>query len=212
MKVVSLPVGMIGTNCYLTAAQNGDTAIIDPGAQPDQIKEVLQKNNLTPKMILLTHGHFDHIGAADALRKEFEIPLYLHQADADMVGDSDQNGGIGLIGKHITCGWDHLLSDGDIVELNELTFQVIHTPGNTKGSVCYAVEDVLFTGDTLFCGGIGRTDLYGGSYRELCDSLKKLAALEKNYRVYPGHDRTTTLDAEKQQNPYLGKMSYDDII
>lgn len=212
MKVFSLPVGMIGTNCYLVAAENGAAAIIDPGAQPEKISKAVRECGLTPQMILLTHGHFDHIGAADALRKEYGIPLYLHQADADMVGDSGKNGGLGLIGEHVICGWDILVADGDTVKLEGLNFQVIHTPGHTKGSVCYAVEDALFTGDTLFCGSIGRTDLYGGSYPELCTSLKKLAALDMNYRVYPGHERATTLDAEKQQNPYLGMMNYDDLI
>lgn len=212
MELYVMQVGAIGTNCYLIASEAGNAAIVDPGAQADKIARALEEKGLIPKMILLTHGHFDHIGAVDVLRSQYGIPVYVHEADEEMLADSSKNGGMGLVGQHVTAHSDNLVEDGDGIPLDELTFHVIHTPGHSKGSVCYAVDSVLLTGDTLFCGSIGRTDLYGGDYKEICQSLKKLADLEGDYRVCPGHDRMSTLDSERNQNPYLGKMSYDDLI
>ncbi|MGI5893434.1 MAG: MBL fold metallo-hydrolase [Candidatus Merdivicinus sp.] len=212
MQLYVMQVGAIGTNCYLVSSESGNTAMIDPGAQAEKIISALTEKNLTPKMILLTHGHFDHIGAVEELRKRYQIPVYIHAEDAEMLSDSAKNGGMGLMGQHVTASYDHLVEDGDGIPLDELNFFVIHTPGHTKGSVCYMVDNVLLTGDTLFCQSIGRTDLYGGSYPEICQSLKKLADLEGDYRICPGHEQMSTLDFERKNNAYLGKMSYDDLI
>lgn len=205
MRIYTLQVGEIGTNCYLAASDAGNAAIVDPGAEPERIVAALTQYSLTPALILLTHGHFDHIGAAEALRQWYHIPLYVHAADAELLSDPAKNGGKGLMGREVTAGYDHLLVDGDRIPLDELEFQVIHTPGHTKGSVCFAADGLLLTGDTLFCRGIGRTDLYGGSFPEIRRSLSRLAALEGDRRVFPGHGPATTLDAERAENPYLGE-------
>lgn len=205
MRIYTLQVGEIGTNCYLAASDAGNAAIVDPGAEPERIAAALTQYSLTPALILLTHGHFDHIGAAEALRQWYHIPLYVHAADAELLSDPAKNGGKGLMGREVTAGYDHLLVDGDRIPLDELEFQVIHTPGHTAGSVCFAADGLLLTGDTLFCRGIGRTDLYGGSFPEIRRSLSRLAALEGDRRVFPGHGPATTLDAERAENPYLGE-------
>lgn len=205
MRIYTLQVGEIGTNCYLAASDAGNAAIVDPGAEPERIAAALERHSLTPRLILLTHGHFDHIGGAEALRQRYHIPLYVHAADAELLSDPAKNGGKGLMGREVTAGCDHLLVDGDRIPLDELEFQVIHTPGHTKGSACFSAEDALLTGDTLFCRGIGRTDLYGGSFPEIRRSLSRLAALEGDRRVFPGHGPATTLDAERAENPYLGE-------
>lgn len=205
MRIYTLQVGEIGTNCYLVASDAGNAAIVDPGAEPERIAAALERHSLTPRLILLTHGHFDHIGGAEALRQRYHIPLYVHAADAELLSDPAKNGGKGLMGREVTAGCDHLLVDGDRIPLDELEFQVIHTPGHTKGSACFSAEDALLTGDTLFCRGIGRTDLYGGSFPEIRRSLSRLAALEGDRRVFPGHGPATTLDAERAENPYLGE-------
>ena len=205
MRIYTLQVGEIGTNCYLAASDAGNAAIVDPGAEPERIAAALTQYSLTHALILLTHGHFDHIGAAEALRQWYHIPLYVHAADAELLSDPAKNGGKGLMGREVTAGCDHLLVDGDRIPLDELEFQVIHTPGHTKGSVCFAADGLLLTGDTLFCRGIGRTDLYGGSFPEIRRSLSRLATLEGDRRVFPGHGPATTLDAERAENPYLGE-------
>ena len=205
MRIYTLQVGEIGTNCYLAASDAGNAAIVDPGAEPERIVAALTQYSLTPALILLTHGHFDHIGAAEALRQWYHIPLYVHAADAELLSDPAKNGGKGLMGREVTAGYDHLLVDGDRIPLDELEFQVIHTPGHTAGSVCFAADGLLLTGDTLFCRGIGRTDLYGGSFSEIRRSLSRLAALEGDRRVFPGHGPATTLDAERAENSYLGE-------
>ncbi len=212
MKVEVLPVGEIGTNCCFVVSESGSTAILDPGAQCEKIVRKIEQNGWKPGMILLTHGHFDHIGAVRELKERYSIPVYIHSADAEMLDSPEKNGGMSLMGRSITCPWDKTVEDGANISLDELEFTVIHTPGHTKGSVCYQVKDLIFSGDTLFCGGMGRTDLYGGSYSELSASLKKLANLEGDFQVYPGHGPSTTLEQERRENPYLGKMSYDDLF
>lgn len=212
MKVEILPVGEIGTNCCFVVSESSSVAILDPGAQCEKIVRKIEQNGWKPGMILLTHGHFDHIGAVRELKERYSIPVYIHSADVEMLDSPEKNGGMSLMGRSITCSWDKTVEDGAKISLDELEFTVIHTPGHTKGSVCYQVEDSIFSGDTLFCGGMGRTDLYGGSYSELSASLKKLANLEGDFQVYPGHGPSTTLEQERRENPYLGKMSYDDLF
>ncbi len=206
MQLYALPVGEIGTNCYLAASKQGNAAIVDPGAEPERILALLRAHNLTPRLILLTHGHFDHIGAAGDLRRELSIPLLLHSADAELLADPVKNGGQGLMGRTVTSAYDRLLEDEEKIALDELLFRVIHTPGHTRGSVCFDCGGLLLTGDTLFCQGVGRTDLYGGSAAALQRSLLRLSALEGDRKILPGHGPSSTLDAERTQNLYLRAM------
>ena len=199
MKVKMLQVGPIGTNCYILEDEGTKlAAVIDPGDEADRILEVLKEAQVKVEYILLTHGHYDHTTGVPELHEALpEAKIYIHQADAHGAG----NHLFPLAGQV-----DELLlyDEGDILPLGSLTIQVMHTPGHSPGCVVLKVEDVLFCGDTLFAGSMGRTDLPGGSHAQIMASLKRLGELEGNYHVCPGHDRISTLDRERQTNFFLG--------
>jgi glyoxylase-like metal-dependent hydrolase (beta-lactamase superfamily II) len=205
MKIYSFPVGRIGTNCYLLCSEAGNCAVIDPGDEAALILRQIKSHGLTPKEILLTHGHFDHIGAVEALQAQLgeRLPVYIHPADVELLQDAEKNASAQMGGAGLTIRPDRTVEDGDLLQLDELRIRVIATPGHTRGGVCYQVEDALFTGDTLFAGSIGRTDLYGGSFAAILESIRRLAALEGDYRVLPGHGPESRLEAERRGNPYL---------
>lgn len=203
MKVINLTVGPLQTNCYILYGKNGNAAVIDPGFYPDRIKEVLEEKGLKLEKILLTHAHFDHITAAEELRGE-GAELYLHRADEEMLKDSRLSCMMDFLGYEIKFkNAERLLEDGDTFELDGEEIKTVHTPGHTKGSVCYVTGNYIFSGDTLFRESIGRTDLYGGNFDTLKESLKKLAELEGDYTVLPGHGEHTTLTYEKNNNIYM---------
>lgn len=192
-KQLSVP--PIGTNCYIfgdDATKMG--AIVDPGGDAAGILAAVRDLGLTVSAIFLTHGHYDHVGALPELRKALPgVPVYLHPAEASIRDGS-------LIpdpGPTVDYG------DGSTVSVGSLTVEVIHTPGHTPGGVCLKVGDTLFTGDTLFRGSMGRTDFPGGSYDAIMDSLKRLAALPGDYKVCPGHEALSTLEAERKGNYYM---------
>ncbi len=205
MNIITIPVGMIGTNCYLLCSEQGSCAIIDPGGDAGVILRRIRAQGLTPKMILFTHGHYDHIGAADDLRKELgNLPTYIHEADDEMIRDAEKNFSTAILdGRGFVTTAGRLLHGGETIPLDELRIQVIATPGHTRGGVCYRVGDALFTGDTLFAGSVGRTDLYGGSFLDISASVHRLAALPGDYKVLPGHGPASTLENERRNNPYL---------
>ena len=185
LDILTIPVGQLATQCYLVSLPDRDDCIvIDPGAEPERIRAVLQKKRLAA--ILLTHGHFDHIGAVSALM-DADTPLYIHALDAPMLADPKLNL-CRMIGQTITAPpANHLLQEGDLVQAAGITLTVLHTPGHTPGSVCYRVGDALFTGDTLFHLGCGRTDFPGGSEADMRRSLARLASLARECTIYPGH-------------------------
>lgn len=201
MKVKTLSVGELGTNCYIITDQTGNAVVIDPADEPERI--VAQLDGYSVGVILLTHGHFDHTGAVNELKKRYGAQVVISAEDQEMLSDNTKNAAflVGASPAPITA--DRLVNDKDVVKAGELSFEVIATPGHTKGSVTYKIEDKLFTGDTLFCGTVGRCDLYGGNPVRLIRSLQKLAELEGEFEVFPGHDRKTTLSYEKQTNHYL---------
>lgn len=204
MKLDSLAVGLIGTNCYLLWDETAGNAaaIVDPGGSADQILAKIKQNNLDVKLILLTHGHFDHVmGVQDLLAVYPDLPVYITEADYPEARDGGQFGySMGEVASV------RFYDEGDTVELGNLKIDVLRTPGHTPGSVTLRVEDVLFTGDTLFCGSCGRTDFPGGSFGDMQRSLKRLADLPGNYRVYPGHESSTTLDYERKYNPFMQRL------
>ena len=198
MKVSVMQVGPIGTNCYfLQDEESGLMAIIDPGDDWERILHQVKKAEGEVKYILLTHGHYDHTTAVPDLVKALPgVQVYIHQADANGAGSQ-------LFPRAAQVKDLNNYDEGDTLSLGSLTIEVLHTPGHSKGSVTLKVGDVLFTGDTLFCGSCGRTDLRGGSYEEIMASLKRLGELEGDFHVCPGHDRTSTLERERKYNPFL---------
>ena len=198
MKIEILPVGELGTNCYiLTDESTGLGAVIDPGADAGQIMARIKADKLDVRYILLTHGHYDHTTAVPELAAQLpDARIYIHQGDAHGAG-----GRLFPLAGQVE---DLLLYDeGDTLELGGLTIEVMHTPGHSLGSVVLKTGNVLFTGDTLFAGSCGRTDLRGGSYEQIMDSLKRLGRLEGDFHVLPGHDVSSTLERERQTNYYM---------
>ena len=188
----TLPLGAYQTNCYILK-NDGKALVIDPGYEPETILSHLRRENLTLEAILLTHGHFDHVGAVKKLAAQTQCKVYIHPAEDAMPA-------------MLTAGklhYTHTYDEGDVLELAGLTIRVLHTPGHTPGSVCLLCQDVLFSGDTLFAGSCGRTDLPGGDWTTIQKSLKRLAGMEADFTVCPGHGEATTLSREKATNPYL---------
>ena len=198
MQVKVLQVGPIGTNCYLLEDEKAHVAaVIDPGDEAGHILQVIKGDGVDVKYILLTHGHYDHTTAVPELHQALpQAEIYIHKADANGAGSRL----FPLAGQIPDLKF---YDEGDALTLGELTIQVLHTPGHSKGSVTLKVGDVLFCGDTLFAGSCGRTDLAGGSYDEIMASLKKLGELPGDYHVCPGHDVTSTLERERRSNPFL---------
>ncbi len=198
MKIKSMQVGELATNCYILIDDaEKKAAVIDPGDEADRILAELRGLDAQVEYILLTHGHYDHIGAVAQLHEALPgTKVYLHKADSRGTG------------FHVVPLADQVAdlkyySDGDTLTLGSLTIHVIHTPGHTPGGVTLRVEDALFTGDTLFAGSMGRSDFPGGNTQQLFASLKKLAQLEGDFQVLPGHDRATTLDRERRSNVFM---------
>ena len=196
MQVKMMQVGPIGTNCYILESEH-QIAVIDPGDEAERILSVLKELEGQVEYILLTHGHYDHTTAVPELRQALpKAEIYIHQADANGAGSrlfplAGQVEGLKFYGE------------GDTLTLGELTIEVLHTPGHSPGSVTLKAGQVLFTGDTLFAGSCGRTDLAGGDEAQIMASLKRLGELEGNFHVLPGHMGTSELDRERRSNPYL---------
>lgn len=193
MNVITMPVGMLGANCYLLCSDQNNCAVIDPGAEPQRIAEKIESEGLTPKMILLTHAHFDHIGGVSWLKDRYGVPVWLHKADWELALDPNKNLSSMLGSRQFVLQPDRALVGGEQVPLDELMIDVIETPGHTPGGVSLLVNGTLFSGDTLFDGGYGRTDFWGGDWNALAASLKKLLELPGEYRVLPGHGGQTTI-------------------
>ncbi len=206
MEMKHYCVGQVATNCYFAInEETKEMLVIDPGDSAQMLAEKIKKEGLKPKAVLLTHGHFDHAMAAEELAELFGIPVYAHEAEKDTLEDSGKNVSI-MVGRRDSYHADVYVRDGEILELAGMELKVLHTPGHTAGGCCYYLEKekVLFSGDTLFCQSVGRTDFPGGSMSKLVRSIKeKLMALPDEVRVYPGHMGLTTIGTERARNPYL---------
>ena len=196
MLIKTLPVGQLETNCYVVT--NEDTlrcVVIDPGDESNTILDYMESNHLKCEAILMTHGHFDHIGALCAVAEETGADSYMNEKDTMI------NNGILRRGLELPEG-QKSYDDGDVLDYAGMSFEIIATPGHTPGGVCIKVNDALFTGDTLFRGSCGRVDLPGGDPQEEMRSLKKICSLEGDFEVYPGHMDSSTLQRERSFNYY----------
>ncbi|WP_026906692.1 MBL fold metallo-hydrolase [Paucisalibacillus globulus] len=205
MNIKSFSLGPLGTNCYILYKGN-KAVIIDPGAEGEKVMKWLSTNKLQPLAILLTHAHFDHIGAVDLLRNSYDIKVYMHKDEKLWLENPSLNGSLLFIGEEIvTSAPDVLLESGPLM-LESFKFEVFHTPGHSPGSVSFLMhqEKLIISGDVLFKRGIGRTDLPGGDYVVIQDSIRnKLYQLEHDIKVFPGHGPETTIGEEKQLNPFV---------
>lgn len=188
MEIETIPVGFLQANCYVVSDDNGAAAVIDPGDEPEKILTYLKENSLLCETILITHGHFDHVGGVRALLRATGAKLAISRLDEISVNDNI----------------DIDVRDGMKIDAGRLSFEVIATPGHSPGGVCYLIEDSLFTGDTLFFGVAGRTDIPRADHEALLRSLRRLKNLPQcDLTVYPGHMQATTLKHEREHNPFL---------
>ena len=198
MLIETFTVGALSTNCYVVNSQQTNEAIIiDPGlefsSEAQQILDYITKGALKVKLIVNTHGHSDHISGDEIFQGKFNVPIYIHKYDAPYI----EGFGKGKFPANV------LLEDGSLIGFGEESLKVMHTPGHTLGSICLLGERLVFTGDTLFAGGIGRTDFPGGSVRDMRLSLQKLMCFPDNFLIYPGHGPSSIMGEEKRSIPFL---------
>ena len=207
MNIQCLALGEYGANCYIVTDEATKSAlVIDPGVPSNELNEALLGYDL--KFILLTHGHFDHIFGCKSLKEIYPDALIcIHSGDAICLSDNKMN----LAGDfeetpEVTA--DRVLENGDVIGFADTEFTVLSTPGHSPGSVCYTDDKnkIIFSGDTLFCLTVGRTDFIGGSFDEMMSSVKKLSEFDDDYAVYPGHNRATTIGFERKRNRYMRKL------
>lgn len=198
MIVKEILAGMYEEKAYIVMDEKSkDGFVVDPGGNEETIFEIINNMGMNLKYILLTHGHIDHVSGATGLKALTGAPIYINKKDEEMIRKNTM-----LFGSIPEV--DGYLEDGDILKLADKEIKVITTPGHTPGGVCFLIEDILISGDTLFNGSIGRTDFEGGNFKDLISSIKnKLMILDNNIKVYPGHNNSTTIGNEKRQNPYI---------
>ena len=195
MEIKRIVVGALETNCYVVFTDKKDAFIIDPGDEAASIKKVIKNNSLEVNFIINTHSHIDHIKADS----ELGFPVYIHKEDSQALMYQEKNSSTYVLGSFTPCNPARLLLDNDVIDFDNLKLQVIHTPGHTPGGICIKMDNVVFTGDTLFRDGIGRTDLPDGSYDQIISSIKnRLLCLDDSTIVYPGHGEKSTIGRERR--------------
>ncbi len=211
MTIERLTAGPIGNNIYILMAADGSAAVIDPGFEAGRILAEIKRLNAKVQYVLLTHGHFDHAGCAAEIKAATGAQIALHEADCPMLKEPAMfTRAFGALAAGAQgAEADIILHDGDTLPLGELTIRVLHLPGHSPGSCFFLVGDSIFSGDVLFKGCVGRTDLTGGDTEAMKRSIRKVNGLTGDYKVYPGHDAPTTLREEQRTNPYLLSYDYD---
>lgn len=196
----------VSTNCYLLINEDSsDAVLIDPAGDASAIREMLQRNKCRLRAVLLTHGHYDHIGAAECIKDEYGVKVYAGEQEKELLADPYMNLSGHMDRENITLSADEWLSDGQHISPAGFDILAIHTPGHTEGGMSYYVEEagILFSGDTLFEGSVGRTDFATGSFSKIVSSIKgKLFKLPDDTKVFPGHGDCTTIADEKKYNPF----------
>lgn len=206
MKVEQYCVGEVGTNCYFAInEETKELLVIDPGDSAGMLARKIRDGGWKPQAVLLTHGHFDHAMAAEELAGMFGVLVYAHEAEKETLEQPRLNVSA-MVGRRDVYHADVFVKDGEVLELAGMELKVLHTPGHTEGGCCYYLEKekVLFSGDTLFCQSVGRTDFPRGSMSQLVRSIKgKLMGLPDEVKVYPGHMSATSIGMERRMNPFL---------
>jgi len=205
LTLKTVVVGPLTTNCYVVGCdETKKAAIIDPGAEPNRILQTVTENALKPEFIINTHGHIDHISANAAVKEKTGSPILIHKDDAWLLTPKNDNFNMFFPQSKPSPPPDRLLEEGDLIKFGKVALRVIHTPGHTPGGICLSYQKVLFTGDTLFAGGIGRSDLAGGSEKALMNSIRsKILAFDDGVTIYPGHGSSSTVGHERRYNPLL---------
>lgn len=205
MILETLLVGQLDVNCYILACNDTkEAAIIDPGGHAAEILDAVKKLGLRPKYIICTHGHADHIGAVEQVKKATGAQVLIHQADAHMLTDAQKNLSAFLGENIVLAPADRLLKEGDRVQVGKLELKIINVPGHTPGGICILVDDIVFSGDALFARSIGRSDFPGGNHNDLINGIKeKIFTLPPDTKVYPGHGPDTTVGDEIRHNPFF---------
>lgn len=202
MEIKRIVTEPFAENCYIVSDDFNTGVIIDPGDNAEKISLYLMQKGIKPKAILLTHGHFDHVGAVNSLKKEYNLMVYANIYEKGILSDPSMIYVFGGSGKAIEV--DKWFEDEDVLNFGELSFKVLYTPGHTAGSSCFLIENHLLSGDTLFRESVGRCDLPGGSYDAITNSIKnKIFSLDEKTLVYPGHGSMTDVGYEKIYNPYV---------
>lgn len=212
MNWVRIPLGVLQTNAYILANEKNECLLFDPGAEGEKIKTVLREQKLVPLAILLTHAHFDHIGAIDEMKEEWNLPVYVHELEKEWLGNPMLNGSKSLMNAKITARpADKTIKGEEAIAIGSFQLSILETPGHSPGSVSYYCKELkaVFSGDALFKGSIGRTDLFGGNHDQLLKSIhEKLLALPEDTIVLPGHGPETTIIDEMETNPFLNGFSF----
>jgi glyoxylase-like metal-dependent hydrolase (beta-lactamase superfamily II) len=207
MKIQRFPLGALWTNGYLVYDSSGKGFFTDPGGDPEDVLVFMKDKGIVVEFVLLTHGHADHIAGVERIRKEAAGGVFIHEEDSEMLTLPESNLSV-FVGERLELApAEKLLRQGDRFKAGSLAIEVIHTPGHTKGSSCFLIQDtgfpaILLSGDTLFAGSVGRSDLPGGDERILMTSLEKLSELPDDMKVYPGHGPATTIGEERRGNPF----------
>jgi len=201
MVIKKLAVGPLESNCFIIADENTkEVLVIDPGDEPDRILDLINENDYNVKYIVCTHAHFDHVGAVPDLKKETGAKIVIHRDEIEIYKNTGDQAALWGYELDPLPEPDMFASEGDKLEIGDLIFEIIHTPGHSPGGICLYGEGILITGDTLFAGSVGRTDFYGGNIEKLKSSFKRLMSLSDEVRVLPGHGPESTIGKEKSDN------------
>lgn len=205
----TIVVGALETNCYIIFNREGEAIIVDPGGEPEKISLFIDNRNLRPLMIINTHGHADHCGGNKFLMERYSIPILMHEADMEILRSFENKFIFPLMKGNPSPDPERFLIDEELIDFGGASLKIIHTPGHTPGSICIFADGILFSGDLIFSGSVGRTDLPGGSWSQLINSIRnKILVLPDDTLILPGHGPSTTVGEERENNPFLNYEAY----